>query len=100
MCLLLLLLVFDLSLQTVRYCSEVPADQVIPEHAHDSEGEVDVQDIFCAKCKGTDSTDDNDLVLCDGPCNRYACKSCQMGTVSLPANQCSCRKGREVDIDG
>lgn len=59
--------------QTVRWVSEVPADEVIPEHAHDSDGEVDVADIFCATCKGTHSTDDNDLVLCDGPCNRSVC---------------------------
>lgn len=59
-------------LQTVRWCSDVPADEVIPEHAQDSDGEVDVTDIFCATCKGSDSTDDNDLLLCDGPCNRWA----------------------------
>lgn len=65
------------NLQTVRWVSEVPADEVIPEHAHDSEGEVDVSDIFCATCKETHSTDDNDLVLCDGLCNRWACHVCQ-----------------------
>lgn len=57
----------------MRWVSDVPADEVIPEHAHDSDGEVDVSDIFCATCKETHSTDDNDLVLCDGPCNRCAC---------------------------
>jgi hypothetical protein len=58
--------------QTVRYCSEVPADQAIPADALDSDGEVDVQDIFCATCRASTSTDDNDLILCDGPCNRCA----------------------------
>lgn len=57
-------------LQTVRYCSEVPADEAIPATAVDSDGEVDVKYVFCATCKGRHCSDDDDLVLCDGPCNR------------------------------
>jgi hypothetical protein len=56
--------------QAVRYCSEFPCGECIPAHAFDSDGEVEVKHIFCAKCKGRRSTDDNDLVLCDGVCNR------------------------------
>lgn len=59
--------------QTVRYCCQIPANEVIPAHALDSDGEVDVTDIFCATCKGVTSSDDNDLILCDGPCNRCGC---------------------------
>jgi hypothetical protein len=60
----------SLCLQTVRFVSEVPANEVIPQQAYDSDGEVEVERIFCATCRGGHSTDDNDLVLCDGPCNR------------------------------
>lgn len=55
----------------MRFCSEVPPAEVIPANAFDSDGEVDVKHIFCATCKGRGSTDDNDLVLCDGCCNRW-----------------------------
>jgi hypothetical protein len=42
----------------------------------DSDGEVDVSHIFCAKCRRGSSSDDNDLVLCDGPCNRAFHECC------------------------
>jgi hypothetical protein len=62
--------------QSLRYCQAVSDSEVIPQDAVDSEGEVDVSDIFCAKCKESSSSDDNDLVLCDGPCNRAFHECC------------------------
>ncbi|GER42163.1 homeobox family protein [Striga asiatica] len=42
----------------------------LPESLFDSEGEIDCEDIFCAKCGSKDLTLDNDIILCDGVCER------------------------------
>ncbi|KAL3614261.1 hypothetical protein CASFOL_042335 [Castilleja foliolosa] len=42
----------------------------IPESLFDSLGEIDCEDIFCAKCASKDLTLDNDIILCDGVCER------------------------------
>ncbi|KAK1431267.1 hypothetical protein QVD17_14608 [Tagetes erecta] len=42
----------------------------IPESLYDSEGLIDSEDIFCAKCGQTEVRLDNDIILCDGTCER------------------------------
>ncbi|KAJ9551899.1 hypothetical protein OSB04_015944 [Centaurea solstitialis] len=42
----------------------------IPESLYDSEGLIDSEDIFCAKCGQTEVQLDNDIILCDGECER------------------------------
>ncbi|XP_019170136.1 PREDICTED: homeobox protein HOX1A-like isoform X2 [Ipomoea nil] len=42
----------------------------LPESLFDSEGQIDSEDIFCAKCGSTDLPADNDIILCDGACER------------------------------
>ncbi|KAL8195245.1 hypothetical protein R6Q57_025648 [Mikania cordata] len=42
----------------------------IPESLYDSEGLIDSEDIFCAKCGQTEVRLDNDIILCDGSCER------------------------------
>ncbi|KAI7755385.1 hypothetical protein M8C21_013981, partial [Ambrosia artemisiifolia] len=42
----------------------------IPESLYDSEGEIDSEDIFCAKCAQSEVQLDNDIILCDGACER------------------------------
>ncbi|KAH6793559.1 hypothetical protein C2S52_004036 [Perilla frutescens var. hirtella] len=42
----------------------------LPESLFDSQGEIDSEDIFCAKCGSKDLTLDNDIILCDGACER------------------------------
>ncbi|KAI3704176.1 hypothetical protein L1987_74391 [Smallanthus sonchifolius] len=42
----------------------------IPESLYDSEGEIDSEDIFYAKCGQKEVRLDNDIVLCDGACER------------------------------
>ncbi|KAL1801950.1 hypothetical protein ACET3Z_030597 [Daucus carota] len=42
----------------------------IPDNLFDSEGEIDSEDIFCAKCGSKDVTLSNDIILCDGACER------------------------------
>lgn len=42
----------------------------IPESSYDSEGLINSEDIFCAKCSSKDLAADNDIILCDGSCER------------------------------
>ncbi|KAL1534544.1 pathogenesis-related homeodomain protein-like [Salvia divinorum] len=42
----------------------------LPESLFDAHGEIDSEDIFCAKCGSKDLTLDNDIILCDGSCER------------------------------
>ncbi|EEF34865.1 homeobox protein HAT3.1 [Ricinus communis] len=41
-----------------------------PESLFDSDGQISSEDIFCAKCGSKDLTADNDIILCDGACDR------------------------------
>nr|XP_008338248.1 homeobox protein HAT3.1-like isoform X1 [Malus domestica]XP_008338250.1 homeobox protein HAT3.1-like isoform X1 [Malus domestica]XP_008338251.1 homeobox protein HAT3.1-like isoform X1 [Malus domestica]XP_017178666.1 homeobox protein HAT3.1-like isoform X1 [Malus domestica]XP_028965500.1 homeobox protein HAT3.1-like isoform X1 [Malus domestica] len=47
-------------------CSE----GMFPESLFDSEGQIDSEDIFCAKCGSKDVSLQNDIILCDGACDR------------------------------
>nr|GMD07184.1 pathogenesis-related homeodomain protein [Ipomoea batatas] len=42
----------------------------LPESLFDSDGQIDSEDIFCAKCGSKDLPADNDIILCDGACER------------------------------
>ncbi|CAA7393542.1 unnamed protein product [Spirodela intermedia] len=42
----------------------------------DSEGEICSEDIFCAKCKSMDVSAENDIILCDGICDRGFHQKC------------------------
>lgn len=58
------------------------ADAVI-----DPEGRVFHEHIFCAKCKMTDALPDNDIILCDGACNRGFHQKCldpPLATENIP----------------
>lgn len=46
------------------------AEGMFPESLFDSEGQIDSEDIFCAKCGSKDVSLDNDIILCDGACDR------------------------------
>ncbi|RAL39653.1 hypothetical protein DM860_003186 [Cuscuta australis] len=42
----------------------------LPESSYDYEGLINSEDIFCAKCSSKDLAVDNDIILCDGACER------------------------------
>ncbi|KAL1106269.1 hypothetical protein V6Z11_D04G191000 [Gossypium hirsutum] len=42
----------------------------LAESLFDSEGEIDSEDIFCAICGSKDIPANNDIILCDGACDR------------------------------
>ncbi|KAK8320229.1 hypothetical protein V6Z11_A12G023000 [Gossypium hirsutum] len=46
------------------------AEGRLPESLFDSEGQIDSEDIFCAKCGSKDLSPNNDIILCDGACDR------------------------------
>ncbi|KMT10096.1 hypothetical protein BVRB_5g118590 [Beta vulgaris subsp. vulgaris] len=46
------------------------AEGKFPETLYDSEGLIDSEDIFCAKCGSKDLSTENDIILCDGSCER------------------------------
>ena len=74
----------------VHFCEEAGGDRAIPQDAYDSEGEVDASDIFCGRCHEMESYDDNDIVMCDGPCNRAyheACLSPRLVAAELPEDE-------------
>lgn len=39
-------------------------------------GELDAEDVFCSKCGDAEATDDNDILLCDGFCERAFHQRC------------------------
>ena len=49
-------------------------------------GELDAEDVFCSKCGDDEATDDNDILLCDGFCERRF------------INSASCRRCEREDI--
>ena len=56
--------------ECVRVCDEAEGDTAIPKELYDEEGELDMKHIICSKCQGQECDDDNDIILCDGPCDR------------------------------
>ncbi|KAK8518861.1 hypothetical protein V6N13_017872 [Hibiscus sabdariffa] len=56
----------DLFQRIDKLCSEGR----FPESLFDSEGAIDSEDIFCAKCGSKDLSANNDIILCDGACDR------------------------------
>lgn len=91
----------------------------LPESLFDSVGEIDSEDIFCAKCGSRDVSLDNDIILCDGTCERgfhQFCLEPPMLKAEIPANDvgwlcpgCDCKvdcidmlkdfQGANLDID-
>ncbi|GAB2219833.1 hypothetical protein Droror1_Dr00007470 [Drosera rotundifolia] len=49
---------------------EMSAEGRFPESLFDSEGMIDSEDIYCAKCGSKDVSSSNDIILCDGACER------------------------------
>ncbi|XLU56997.1 hypothetical protein S245_051645, partial [Arachis hypogaea] len=63
------------------------AEGKLPESLFDSEGAIRSDDIFCAKCGSKELTTDNDIILCDGACDRgfhQCCLSPPLLTKDIP----------------
>ncbi|TKY50999.1 Homeobox protein HAT3.1 [Spatholobus suberectus] len=53
-----------------RNLDSLCAEGKLPESLFDCEGEIDSEDIFCAKCQSKELSTNNDIILCDGVCDR------------------------------
>ncbi|OVA04100.1 Homeobox domain [Macleaya cordata] len=53
-----------------QHLDSLCAEGRFQESLFDSEGQIYSEDIFCAKCRSKDVSADNDIILCDGICNR------------------------------
>ncbi|KAJ7967534.1 homeobox protein HAT3.1 [Quillaja saponaria] len=53
-----------------QHLDSLCAEGRFPESLFDSDGQIDSEDIFCAKCGSKDLSPDNDIILCDGACDR------------------------------
>jgi len=62
--------------ECIRFFDESQGDAAIPVEAYDSEGEVDEAEIFCGRCGGFESTDHDDILLCEGFCGRAYHQHC------------------------
>lgn len=62
--------------ETFRHIDSLSSEGRFEESLFDSEGEIDNEDIFCCKCGSKDLPADNDIVLCDGICDRGFHQKC------------------------
>ncbi|CAN0898219.1 Homeobox protein HAZ1 [Linum grandiflorum] len=53
-----------------KHIDSLCAEGSFPATLFDSEGEISSEDIYCAKCQSKEVTLDNDIILCDGACDR------------------------------
>lgn len=73
----------------------------LQESAFDSEGQINSEDIFCSKCGSKDLVPDNDIILCDGACDRGFHQKClepPLETANIPPEdegwlcpECDCK---------
>ncbi|ONK75868.1 uncharacterized protein A4U43_C03F21390 [Asparagus officinalis] len=59
-----------------RHLVSLSSEGKFEESLFDSEGQIDSEDIFCAKCASKDVSLDNDIILCDGICDRGFHQKC------------------------
>ena len=62
--------------ECIRFFDESQGDAAIPKEAYDSAGEVGEEHIFCGRCGEYESTDCNDILLCEGFCGRAYHQHC------------------------
>ncbi|GIL65996.1 hypothetical protein Vafri_19637 [Volvox africanus] len=55
--------------EALALCDAPPGLRSIPAELFDEEGELEEHHIFCAVCHSYEMADDDDVILCDGPCN-------------------------------
>lgn len=55
--------------------------------------------IFCAKCKSQDALPDNDIILCDGFCNRGFHQNCLQPPLATEDSKNFCFLGNAVLVE-
>nr|CAD1841309.1 unnamed protein product [Ananas comosus var. bracteatus] len=61
---------------TFKHLDTLISEGKFDESLFDSEGEISSEDIFCAKCGSKDVSANNDIILCDGACERGFHQKC------------------------
>ncbi|KAG0621021.1 hypothetical protein M758_4G262200 [Ceratodon purpureus] len=56
--------------EAIHELDDLGLEGSLDEHLFDDEGRIYHEEIFCAKCKSQEALLDNDIILCDGACNR------------------------------
>ncbi|ONK64786.1 uncharacterized protein A4U43_C07F29910 [Asparagus officinalis] len=59
-----------------RHLDSLSSEGRIEASLFDSEGQLNSEDIFCATCGSKDLSPDNDIILCDGLCDRGFHQKC------------------------
>ncbi|XP_078439245.1 pathogenesis related homeodomain protein A [Wolffia australiana] len=60
----------------IRRIEQQSSEGCIEDTVMYPDGSVHHEHIFCAKCKSREAFSDNDIILCDGPCNRAFHQMC------------------------
>ncbi|XP_068637984.1 pathogenesis-related homeodomain protein-like [Aristolochia californica] len=71
----------------IRQLDLISSEERIEESVIDPDGRVFHEYIFCAKCKLREAFPDNDIILCDGTCNRAFHQKClepPLATENIP----------------
>ncbi|CAI0470430.1 unnamed protein product [Linum tenue] len=53
-----------------KHIDSLCAEGSFPASIFDSDGQISSEDIYCAKCQSKELTAENDIILCDGACDR------------------------------
>ncbi|KAL2629146.1 hypothetical protein R1flu_013832 [Riccia fluitans] len=62
--------------ENVHELDKLALEGTLQQSAFDEEGRIYHEEIFCAKCKSQEAHADNDIILCDGACDRGFHQNC------------------------
>ncbi|KAJ8506746.1 hypothetical protein OPV22_007632 [Ensete ventricosum] len=62
--------------ESFRHLDSLLSEGKLEENLFDDDGQIDSEAIFCAKCGSKDLSADNDIILCDGNCDRGFHQKC------------------------
>ena len=86
----------------IRECIKETEDtcgfRTLPKEAYDSEGEIEEDYIKCGLCDHEESYDENDIIICDGGCERCFHEKCAEAAFGLPPSSINAVNFKEEDI--
>ncbi|KAL3702268.1 hypothetical protein R1sor_020290 [Riccia sorocarpa] len=62
--------------ENIHELDKLALEGTLQQSAFDEEGRIYHEEIFCAKCKSQEAHVDNDIILCDGACDRGFHQTC------------------------
>lgn len=86
----------------IRDCIKETEDttgfRTLPKEAYDAQGEVEEDYIKCGLCDHEESYDENDIIICDGGCERCFHEKCAEKAFNLPPCSINAVNFKEEDI--